>query len=78
MKKVTVKQAKANLARLIQQACGGDEIVICRGTGPLVRLVPVQTPVPKGPRKPGALEGKLKVGPEFFEPLSEEELSRWE
>ena len=70
MKKVTVKQAKANLAQLIEKAHQGQEIVICRGSQPLVRLVPIKT-TPKGPRRPGALEGKLRVGPEFFEPLPE-------
>jgi prevent-host-death family protein len=75
MKKVTIKHAKARLAQLIEQARRGDEIIICQGSRPLVKLVPVTTT--KGPRKPGALEGKLHVPPEFFEPLSKQELSRW-
>jgi hypothetical protein len=32
----------------------------------------------KGQRKPGSMKGILKVGPEFFEPLPEEELKSWE
>lgn len=76
MKKVTIHQAKTNLSRLIEEACNGEEIVISRGPQPVVRLVPIVTS--KGDRQPGALRGKLTVGPEFFEPLSEEELSRWE
>jgi hypothetical protein len=32
----------------------------------------------RGDRKPGALKGKIKIGPEFFEPLPPEELEGWE
>lgn len=76
MKKVTIHQAKTNLSQLIKAACDGEEVVISRGPQPVARLVPIVNS--KGDRKPGALEGRLNVGPEFFEPLSEEELSRWE
>jgi len=34
--------------------------------------------VPTEDRKPGALKGKIKIGPEFFEPLPAEELDLWE
>ncbi|MGA2077068.1 MAG: hypothetical protein ABSH52_26560 [Terriglobia bacterium] len=51
-------------------------IVIARGTIPVVRLVPVGKV--RGRRKPGALRGKLHVGPEFFEPLPSDEHSAWE
>jgi prevent-host-death family protein len=76
MKTFTIHQAKTNLSRLIQRACRGEEVIIARGPDPVVRLVPVGGR--KGRRKLGILKGKLIVGPEFFEPLSPEELARWE
>ena len=76
MKTVTIHQAKTNLSRLIEKACRGEEIIIARGPEPVVRLVPFATG--KGRRKLGILRGKLEVGSEFFEPLSSDELSRWE
>ena len=76
MKTVTIHQAKTNLSRLIEQACEGEEIVIARGSDPVVRLVAIADS--RGRRQPGALRGKLRVGPEFFEPLSGEELASWE
>ena len=76
MKTVTIHQAKTNLSQLIEQACQGEEIVIARGPKPVVRLVPVSDA--KGHRQPGALRGKFRVGPEFFEPLSPDDLARWE
>ncbi len=73
MKVFTIHQAKASLAKLIEAACRGEEVVIARGSEPVVRLVPISDP--KGPRKPGALRGRFYVGSEFFEPLTDEETS---
>ena len=72
---VTVHQAKTNLSRLIEKASEGEEVIIARGSKPVARLVPIEV---KGKRQPGSLKGKLRVGPEFFEPLPKSELSRWE
>jgi len=73
---VTIHKAKTNLSRLIKQATAGEEVIISRGDVPVARLVPVGES--KGKRQPGSLKGKLKVGPEFFEPLPPEELAAWE
>jgi prevent-host-death family protein len=76
MPTVTIHQAKTNLSRLIERASAGEEIIIARGSKPVARLVPVGAV--KGKRQPGSLKGKLVIGPEFFEPLPESELSNWE
>jgi len=76
MKTVTIHQAKTNLSRLIEQACAGEEIIIARGSEPVARLVALNDT--KGRRQPGSLKTKLRVGPEFFEPLPEPELRAWE
>lgn len=75
MTTVTIHKAKTELSRLIEKACRGEEIVIARGKKPVVRLVAIEDT--QGQRKPGALRGKLKVGPEFFESLPAEELDAW-
>ena len=76
MPTVKIHHAKTHLSRLIQKACEGEEIIIARGDQPLVRLQPLREK--KGQRKPGSMKGKLKIGPEFFEPLPEDELQVWE
>ncbi len=76
MTTVTVDTAKTNLARLIDQALRGEEVVIARDDKPVVRLVPVDAPKPK--RQFGSLKGKLVVPDSFFDPLPEEELRLWE
>ncbi len=76
MTTVKIHHAKTHLSRLIEKACSGEEVIISRGDEPLVRLQPLREK--KGQRKPGSMKGKLKVGPEFFEPLPEAELKSWE
>lgn len=71
MKTFTIHHAKTNLSQLVERACNGEEIVISRGPQPVVRLVPIAER--KG-RQPGALRGKLRVPPGFFDPLPTEEL----
>ena len=76
MPTVTIHQAKTNLSRLIKQAADGEEIIIARGSKRVARLVPIGAV--KGKRKPGSWKGKFVLGPEFFEPLPDDELARWE
>lgn len=73
---VNVHAAKTNLSRLIEQALRGEEVIIARGDKPVVRLVPVDAPVPR--RRPGTLKGRLEVPDSFFDPLPEDELKLWE
>ena len=76
MSTVTIHQAKTNLSKLLQRVAAGEEVIIARGTKPVARLVAVGEV--KGKRQPGSLKGTLQVGPEFFAPLPENELSHWE
>jgi antitoxin (DNA-binding transcriptional repressor) of toxin-antitoxin stability system len=75
MKRIGIREAKANLAYFVQQACMGDEIIITRGKNFAVRLDPIGRH--KGRRKLGILKRRLFVGAEFFEPLPPEELKFW-
>jgi prevent-host-death family protein len=75
MPTVTIHQAKTNLSKLIERASQGEEIIIARGSKPVAKLVPLGAV--KGKRQPGSLKGKLVIGPEFFEPLSDAELAEW-
>ena len=76
MTTVTIHVAKTNLSKLIEQACAGEDVVIARGSEPMVKLVPVEQQPAK--RQFGALKGKLTVPPSFFEPLPPDELAAWE
>jgi prevent-host-death family protein len=74
MSRFSVHEAKTNLSRLIAAALAGGDVVITRGSVPVVRLVPVE---PKGRRTFGALKGKVALDPAFHEPLPADELEAW-
>jgi prevent-host-death family protein len=73
---VTIRQARSQLSRLIKKACHGADVIIARGSKPVVRLVAIMDA--RGKRLPGAWKGKIKIGPEFFEPLPDDELKSWQ
>ena len=77
MATLTIRQAKVGLSKLIARAEAGEEIIIARGSKPVVQLVPLR----RAKRRPrfGALKGKIALPDEFFfDPLPEEELRLWE
>ncbi len=72
---VSIHAAKTNLSKLIEAALRGEEVVIANGSTPVVRLTPIKTT----PFKIGIWEHKnLGQGPDFFQPMDEEELALWE
>ena len=75
MKVVNVRQAKAQLSRLLAQVEAGEEVLIARRGEPIARLVPCK---PRGKRRPDVLKGKTVVPEDFLEPLPEKELRGWE
>jgi antitoxin (DNA-binding transcriptional repressor) of toxin-antitoxin stability system len=56
---VTLEQAKARLAELIEHLCPGDEIVITRGQQPVAKLV--SSHPARKPRQPGSGKGMLTI-----------------
>lgn len=74
MAQFSVHEAKTNLSRLIADALAGGDVVIARGSVPVVRLVPIK---PQGRRVFGALKGKVALDATFNEPLPENELDGW-
>ena len=74
---VELDEAPAQLAKLIEAAQAGEEVIIANGDTPLAKIVAVREPKQQ-PFKLGLLEGQLGEGPDFFEPMSEEDLALWE
>lgn len=73
--KVSVKVAEAKLSELIDAAISGEEVVIDKDSLTSVKIVPIQK---LKPFKFGLLQGKVDAVPDFFEPMSEEDLAAWE
>ena len=72
---VTVHAAKTQLSKLIDAALAGEDVVIAKGSKPVVKLVPIKP----GGFQVGILKDQLTSNvPDFFEPMDEEELKLWE
>jgi antitoxin (DNA-binding transcriptional repressor) of toxin-antitoxin stability system len=87
----TMHQAKTQLSKLVKLAIAGEEVILTNGRKrvPAVKLVPMQSTTPvgevtsfpkfkNGKRPIGLYKGQFEIGPEFFEPLPDEELALWE
>jgi prevent-host-death family protein len=75
----TMHEAKTQLSKLVERALAGEEVILTHGRNrtPTVKLVPVKAPNLRE-RPIGLYKGQIEIGPEFFEPLPEEELALWE
>ncbi len=67
--KVNMHEAKSQLSRLGKLAWEGEEVVIAKAGEPYLRLEPYREKLT--PRKPGGLEGKIWMSPDFDEPDEE-------
>ena len=69
MQQVTLDNAKKNLGQLIDAALRGDEVVITKEDGPVVKLVPVKRamPIPLF----GSAKGLITMADDFNAPLED-------
>jgi antitoxin (DNA-binding transcriptional repressor) of toxin-antitoxin stability system len=87
----TMHEAKTQLSKLVERTLAGEEVVLTRGRRriPVVKLVAVEPALPageirslpkfkNGKRPIGLYKGQFQVGPEFFDPLPDDELALWE
>lgn len=71
-----IYEAKAKLSALVERAQAGEEIVIARSGKPVARLMPIVpvTNTRSGVRFGGLKASKLKLHPDFHDPMSDDEL----
>ena len=74
-KLVNIHEAKTQLSRLVEEAVGGETIVIAKAGKPKVILQPIPT---SEDRVPGRFAGQITMSDDFDAPLSESELGHWE
>ncbi|RIK76764.1 toxin-antitoxin (TA) system antitoxin [candidate division KSB1 bacterium] len=68
---VTLQDAQARLAELLNLAQAGNEIIIAEGGQPLARLVPISKPK-RERRVAGLQRGKIWMSDDFDAPLPDE------
>jgi len=65
MRTVNMHEAKTHLSRLVSAAANGEPFIIARAGKPLVKVIPIDSPVPGTGRRTGFLKGIIKVPPDF-------------
>ena len=79
MKAVNVHEIKAHLSEFLAAVERGETVVIARRNKPVAKLVPITSEEDeRKPRPIGLARGMGHVGPEFFEPMEDDELGLWE
>ncbi|EEG76074.1 type II toxin-antitoxin system Phd/YefM family antitoxin [Dethiobacter alkaliphilus] len=73
---VNIHEAKTNLSKLLLQVQEGQEIVIAKNGQPVAKLIPATQC--SGKRVPGSAKGKVKVEPDFNNPLPEQVMESFE
>ena len=72
METINMHEAKTQFSKLLSRVHAGEEIIIAKAGKPYAKLIPYKEP---RERLPGIAPGRVTHS--FFEPLPEEELSRW-
>ncbi|MDB5842464.1 MAG: prevent-host-death family protein [Herminiimonas sp.] len=67
---VNIHEAKTQFSKLIEAASQGEEVIIAKAGKPVAKLVPIDAQVPV--RKPGALQGKIRIADDFDAPLPDD------
>jgi prevent-host-death family protein len=60
-----ISEAKAQLSALIERVLAGEEIIIGKAGKPVAKLVRFERTT--GPRRPGALQGRIRIAADFDE-----------
>jgi len=77
MKQLNVYEAKTQLSSLLDQVSKGESFIIAKAGKPIARLSPLNS----GKRhnfKFGTMKGKIKLAPDFDDPLPEEVIKSFE
>lgn len=70
MTKVNIHEAKTHLSRLLKRVIAGEEVIIAKNGQPVAKLVPFRKPGKE--RQLGTERGKIRISPDFDDPLPDE------
>ncbi|MSP60281.1 MAG: type II toxin-antitoxin system prevent-host-death family antitoxin [Myxococcales bacterium] len=77
MKTVTIHEAKTHLSRLLAGLADGEEVVVCKGSQPIARIVPLRPDSVRRPKVDERTSRRVKYSKDCFAPLSDHELEDW-
>lgn len=77
MIRLNVHEAKTHLSRYLARLAAGESIILCKRNVPIAEIRPLAA-ARKEPRPIGLAKGRIRVPPEFFDPLPDELTDRFE
>lgn len=77
MRSVTVHEAKTTLSKLLAAVDAGEEILVCRGSQPVAKLVPLRAAPRPRPRVGDVTSARVKYTDDCFAPLEENDEALW-
>jgi prevent-host-death family protein len=72
---VNIHEAKTQLSKLVDQASKGEPFIIAKAGKPLVKVIPVDAPVPKKVQRLGFMSGQIAI-PEDFDEMGSAEIAQ--
>lgn len=69
MQQINLEEAQTQLAKLIEAAASGEEVVITRSDGASFKIVPLNLSKPRP--KFGSAKGLVKMSDDFDDPLED-------
>ncbi|GBE48586.1 phd_YefM [bacterium BMS3Bbin12] len=74
---LNIHEAKARLPEMLAKVGAGETVVVCRRNKPVAEIRPLPRKS-STPRLVGLAKGRVRVPPEFYEPLPDEVLAEFE
>ena len=75
MRTVNMHEAKTHLSRLVDRAAKGEPFIIAKAGKPMVKVVPLDVPLPKTIKRLGFMAGQIEV-PDDFDTMFAEEIEK--
>ena len=65
MRTVNIHEAKTHLSRLVERAAQGEPFIIAKAGKPMVKVVPLDAPPVRAPKRLGFMAGQISVPDDF-------------
>jgi prevent-host-death family protein len=68
-------EAKTQLSKLVDKASKGEPFIIAKAGKPMVKVIPVDAPVPKKVQRLGFMSGQIAI-PDDFDAMGRAEIAK--
>jgi prevent-host-death family protein len=72
---VNMHEAKTQLSKLVDKASKGEPFIIAKAGKPLVKVIPVDAPLPKKVQRLGFMSGQIAI-PDDFDVMGSAEIAK--